>query len=108
MDQRNTSTNVLWLRSVITGIFQRLFERLVGLDVTDLFSGRIDVTIVHEILLPELDRIHLELLRHQIQLAFIGKEALGIARRTHMAARNLVRVDHVFFDKDVGNIIRPG
>ena len=93
---------------MITGIVQRPFEGLGGFDVVDLFPRRIDVAIAHEIFLPELDRIHLEFLRDQIHLALVGEESLRIAGRAHMAARNLVGVDHVLFDERVGNIIRPG
>ena len=42
-----------------------------------------------------------------VHLAFIGKESLGIAGRAHMAAGDLVRVNHVFFDEHVRNLVRP-
>ena len=42
-----------------------------------------------------------------IHLALIGKESLGVAGRAHMAAGDLVRIDHVFFDEHVRDLVRP-
>ena len=108
MDQRHAAPDAFRLRSLVSGIFERFCQRLVCFDVTEFFTRRIDIAVAHEIFLAELYRVHRQFLRDQIHLAFIGKDPLRIAGRAHVAAGNLVRVDHVLFDECVRNLIWPG
>ena len=62
LHQRDTAPDVFRLGFLITGIFQRLFQGLVGFNITVLLARRINVAVVHEILLAEFDRVHAKFL----------------------------------------------
>src|SRR3954452_12342710 len=63
---------------------------------------------MHKVFPAEREGVDTQLFGNQVHLAFVSEKALRIARRTHVSARYLVGVDHVFFDEAMRNIVWTG
>ncbi len=66
------------------------------------------VAVVQHVFPFELRRVHSDLACDNVELAFVGKEPLRIARSAHVAAWDFVGVHHSFFDQAVGDSVRAG
>ena len=106
LGNRHATPGVGALGSAIAGLRDGLVQGLLGLDVVqDVAGGRL-VAVMHQVDLPELHRIHAQFLRHRVHLALGGEEALRIARRPHVSARDLVGVHHALFAQVVRHVVR--
>src|SRR4029453_16810935 len=96
-----TPAHVLWLRLKIPGQLDRLFQRFDASDMRNVApDGRL-IAIVQHVLAFELRRVHVELARHDVHLAFVSKKSLRIAGGPHVPARHLVFIDQSFFNETI-------
>ena len=100
-----TPANVLRLRLEIPGQLDRLFQRLHASDMRNVTADGCLITIVQHVLTFELRRVHVELTRHHVHLAFVSKKSLRIAGRPHVPARHLVRIDEPFFNETIEDFV---
>src|SRR4030095_9499998 len=106
--KRQTAPDVFRLRLVVPRELYRLIQPLVAADVRDMAADRRLITVAQHVFALELRRVHFELARDDVQLTLVGEKSLRVAGRAHVAAGNLVRVNHSFFDQAVGDLVRPG